>query len=504
MPIVKSIKKIGRSTQKCLTVSSPDGLFVLGNGIVTHNSQEKVFQFFTKLRQRIDNRMKGNYYGRFILDSSPSNMEDVIQKWIVEDAPKNQENLIITGSRWEHFPYEFPDFAKVEREELKDKDGKITLGRVTKKEELHDFSVGFPMFKGGSGKLPQVIQNESMLENFDPADIFWCPRMQRTSNGNKSFYDMAMENPIEFMRDYGGIPIGAADRIFYDPNMINQAFDNNLKNLYGYITAPADEEPEHLIWNQVRDTFFYKVLDKYYFYYKPDIPRVLSVDQSLSGDLTCISVSHNERDPILIDTDTGDKLTIVITDFTIVIAPKGSIINLDAIKFFIMDLVELGNLSIRHVSFDQFQSASTQQFLKRKSIPVEKLSVDIDNEAYMNFIDRVQHKRYFCGNNIFMRNNMKSLYMKKTKTKTKVDHFNGDLNMDFSGNWDNDIKTSFAGFNAKDSCDAVAANCGLLSKYSNEFIPVSTWNPTAIYDRSYDTVKKSNLEYLSKSGFVIV
>ena len=53
MPLVTSIKKVGRSVQKCISVSSDDGLFVVGNGIVTHNCDEKIFNFYSKLKERI-------------------------------------------------------------------------------------------------------------------------------------------------------------------------------------------------------------------------------------------------------------------------------------------------------------------------------------------------------------------------------------------------------------------------------------------------------------------
>ena len=68
MPLVTSIKKVGRSVQKCISVSSDDGLFVVGNGIVTHNCDEKIFNFYSKLKERISNRFQNNYYARVILD----------------------------------------------------------------------------------------------------------------------------------------------------------------------------------------------------------------------------------------------------------------------------------------------------------------------------------------------------------------------------------------------------------------------------------------------------
>ena len=56
-------------------------------------------------------------------------------------------------------------------------------------------------------------------------------------------------------------------------------------------------------------------------------------------------------------------------DFTIVIIPKGKKINLEAIKSFILDLADIGNISIGMVNFDNFQSETTKQALKRRGIP---------------------------------------------------------------------------------------------------------------------------------------
>ena len=45
MPKITSIKKIGENVpQKCITVKNPDGLFVLENGLITHNSSEYIMR----------------------------------------------------------------------------------------------------------------------------------------------------------------------------------------------------------------------------------------------------------------------------------------------------------------------------------------------------------------------------------------------------------------------------------------------------------------------------
>ena len=518
---IKSIKYIGKVEQQCITLSTDDGLYVTDNHIVTHNScisisnnlnfnivssngdiigqniimgsatelgfwreqggwtDEQIYEFFTKLRDRIDSRMKGNRISGFILDSSPNTMESVIDKWIWEDAPKDPKNLLFTGARWKFFKQDFQGCYD-------------EYGNIKK-----DFKTCFPMFKGGNGLLPRPVESEQDLERFDPIDIVWCPR----EGGGISMYDKAKSTPIEFMKDWCGIPSGTADRIFNNPETIENCFNNNLKNIMGEITAPAEEEPEHLIWNQIKDVFFNQVLDKYYFYYEPGIPRALSVDQSFSGDVTGISMVHVERDPNKIDPETGEAYKVYVTDFTIVIIPAGGIINLDAIKCFISDLVTLGNLKIMHVSYDTFQSEASKQFLLRKGIHVENISVDRDIEPYYNFIDYVQHGRFYCGKNIYVKNNMKSIQVVKRKSgKSKVDHMQGEIVTQGDGNWNTDMR----GVNAKDALDSITAAIWLLNKYSNEYIPYVVWNPETNKARDYETLKQKTNSFLEKAGFSMI
>jgi hypothetical protein len=454
-------------------------------------TNEKLLNFFSKLRQRITNRFKNNYYARFVLDSSPSTLEDAIQNWVTFDAPKNDENLVWTGSRWHLYPWEFPNYIDYDKENNQ----VITTH--------NNFDVAFKLFKGGNGKPAVVIENEVENSAFKDEDCVWCPKLQIAKEGMSNFLDKARENPIEFMKDFAGIPAGQADRLFYRGEWIDNCFSNGLKNVYGSIIALADEEPEHLIWNQVYSTFFYRILDKWHYYYDPALPRVISVDQSKSKDCTCIAMSHVERDPVRIDEHTGQSVIVYVTDFTIVLVPKGGLINLDAIKFFIWDLRRLGGLNIRHVSFDGYQSEPTKQFLKRLNFVVDYVSVDANNDPYFTFYDLVIHNRWACGKNVFVKNNMKSLYQARRKNtgSMKIEHFAGDLNYAWeNGTWE----SCTAGINAKDTTDAIAGNIQLLGTYSNEFMPYKVWKPEETYDLDYDHIKSKNQAFVDRNKMVIL
>lgn len=453
---------------------------------------DKVYRFFSKLKERISNRFQSNYYARFILDSSPSSLDDPIQNWMTYDAPENPSNYIWRGSRWNLYPEEFPSFCDVEN--LHTLDQKVT--------EYHNYDVAFRLYKGGSGKPPIVCETESEASQFDNADLIWCPKEQVTKNGTASFLGKAKENPLDFLKDWCGEPSGTPDRLFYRDDWIEDCFDNGLKNLYGSIVALADEQPEHLIWNQIQNQFFYKVMNRYYFYYEPNVPRVVSVDQSKSRDCTCISMSHVEKDPNRIDEHTRLPMTIYVTDFTIVLVPKGGHINLDAIKFFIYDLKNLGGINLRHVSFDGWQSDPARQFLSRAGINVDYVSVDKLPEPYYTFYDLVTHGRWVCGKNIFVKNNMKSLHeVRRKQTGTiKIDHFEGDLDYEWEkGNWQSNVAT---GYNAKDTTDAITGNIWLMNLYNNEFIPQKFFYKDAQLERTVDNIEKKNAQLLSSMNLI--
>jgi hypothetical protein len=303
-------------------------------------------------------------------------------------------------------------------------------------------------------------------------------------------------------------PSGAAAGIFYEQQVVEDAFNNNLRNVFSNIIALKEEEPEHLIWNQVKDIFFNKVMENYYFYYEPSTPRAASVDLAISGDTASIAISHVEWSPVL--DDEGNQLKMYVTDFTIPVIPKGGMINLDAFKFFLMDLVTLGHMNISHVSFDGFQSRSIMQALERFGFEVELLSVDKVNVPYNAFIDYAFHRRWACGKNIMAKNNMLSLeYAKRQSGSTKVDHKKGKNVYTDSfcqsgatyteSAWDK----SQIGYFAKDNLDSVVASISLLDTYPDEFIPRKVWDPGAALERSYEIVKNKTNTFMNSLGLYL-
>ncbi len=437
-------------------------------------TKEQIKTFFDKACQRVDSRMNGHYLGRYVIDSSPFSLESPIDKWIWETAINDPKWYCVLGAKWDYFKKEFPEFF--------DKNGN----------EIHNWDVAFQCYKGGKNEPPKALMTESEASLFDPLDLVWCPRRDIKTSGVTILTSLALQNPVEFLRDWAGIPAGSSDRIFQAGHTIENIFDNDLRNLYTSIVADADDEPEHLIWDQIKDKFFLNFNNNYMFYREPNAKRVIAVDQSTSGDATAISMAHWEY---VKDGTTGDTKNVCVMDFTIVIIPKGKKINLEAIKCFILDLADIGGINIGMVNFDNFQSDTTRQALKRHGIPLDYISADKKNEPYQALIDYITHERFFAGKNIFLKNNLRSIHWTKRESgTTKVDHFIGKIcNESDNTDWD----SSLLGTNAKDVADTCAECLTLLLKNDIEFAPTTEW----VADRSTNKVRTA--ERLSKLGFVI-
>lgn len=393
-------------------------------------SVEEIWGTFNDLWNRVDSRFAMRYLSGVILDSSPLDLSlSPIDKWIYTgEAEKDPSVMVVKAKHWEVFPDKYSQWRKT--------------GET------------FPVFRGSASKPPKVITSEAQLQEYAKDDILDVP-----IDIKRKF----INNTKKMVADYAGFPAGGIAKLISDFSHIESMFTDQLMNVYGYLTAPANQQPEKLIWNKIKDDFFIKIRNRYEFYRAPNAKRTIHIDLAEKHDMAGISMNHFEIGV--------DGQLYIINDFTIGISPEKSTINIDAIAKFIVDLWKAG-VNIYKVTADQYQSSDLLQRLKRVDIPVDKLSVDRETAPYRVVASWILNERVKVGYNIFLKNNFQSLIELTTdKGKQKIDHSKGETVYDDGGDW----KSSFMGFNAKDVSDSFTGSAyTLISELSRE-VPQYQW-----------------------------
>jgi hypothetical protein len=161
--------------------------------------------------------------------------------------------------------------------------------------------------------------------------------------------------------------------------------------------------------------------------------------------------------------------TVFVVDFSFCIGPGENGISLESLSWLIHDLTFIGQVLIANVTMDTFQTQNMIQFLQRSNIPCEKLSVDITIEPYLFLYSCLLIGNIKSGRNIFLKNNLLSLFRKKTKTgREKIDHTSGVTYNKYSGDFDK----SKCGENAKDCSDSLAG--ALFASQLSKHVPMTS------------------------------
>lgn len=388
-------------------------------------STEYIWRIYQDAKARVSSRFGNRYYAGTILDSSPNDIDlSPIDKYIFSgEAAENPENYIFTGTQWEYRPELRPIWQKT--------------GET------------FPVFRGSATRPAKVLLPEEVSQ-YPEDEIYNVPI---------DLKQVFEENTLKNVKDYCGWPAGSKGVLVRDEKVIENMFVPSLRNIYTYIRAPETMNPDHLIWDTVHKQFFNTYDKGYEFWRNPAEKRYLHIDQSESGDVACIGMCHPE-------TDGKTGKTLIVVDFCIPINPDRVRINLDAIRFFIKDLIERGRINIAKVTYDQYQSSAALQYLKRKEIPAEKLSVDLTMDPYHLMISYMSSGKIKCGRNILLKNNIKSLQeTESSRGHKKVDHTKGKIVYEDGGDWNKSLMGKWA----KDCSDAI---CGCVWNCVQNFVGV--------------------------------
>lgn len=403
-------------------------------------SSDYIWRIYQDSKNRVFGTFGTKRFTGTILDSSPNDIKaSPIDNYIFNgDARKDPANYVLTGTYWDYLPWKCPIWNA-------------------------DHTKTFPVFRGSNERPAKVLEKEE-VKDYPSDEIFNVPI---------DLYKLFIENCLKNVKDYCGWPTGQAGMLIRDKQLVDNIFISGLKNEYTYIYAPASKNPLHLIWNIIKDRFFIKYDKGYEFWRNPQERRFMHVDQSETGDVASIAMVHPEFD---VDSDQ----IIPVVDFVLPLCPEKEKINLDAIRYVIEDLIEIGHINMGKVTFDMFQSSAALQYLKRKDIPCDRLSVDIDVAPYQSLISYINEGHLKCGKNVLFKNNLLSIREVTSKSgHVKIDHTDGKTVYQDGADWE----YSQMGKYAKDVSDSV---CGAVWNCMHEFsgVPRMQWHQDQMTDKN--------------------
>lgn len=423
-----------------LVSGNNDALSIIGNnilcGIISEISffiendgatEDGIFRLYSDLVERIQATVGNKYLAFTFLDTSANNYDSVIENYILKQLSKREDVLFRWRRRWD-VKENVEKFCPIYK-----KTGKC-----------------FALFVGSVSTAPKILEDHE-VSFYDSSLIEYVPI---------DFKSDFERNIIKSIKDICGRPSTNESRLFQDIVSIERIFDNDLLlNEVSSIECDSQDDPNDLILRRI-DIDKYFVRGSYgslYFKRAPNESRYIGIDlaYSVKNDLVGFSIGHKEW-------SRKSQRVMFVCDMAFAISPGHSGINLESVPRFIKYLKDSG-IMIEVVVFDTFQSESMKQFFDREGIMSVKQSVDRNISHYMNLYNVILNSQLKSGKNIYLKNNLKSLYRVRYKGvgKEKIDHSDGDVIYIYDGNWDR----SLCGMNMKDVSDAV---CNWVSMASQD------------------------------------
>jgi len=412
-----------------IVMGNNDALSIIGNnilmGVISEiaffiendgATEDQIFRLYSDLVDRINATVGKSYLAFTFLDTSANDSESVIEEYILKTLRYKEDVLFRWRKRWD-------------------------IKELVKKffPVYHKTKETFPICIGDGSIPAKIIYNTNELSEIPINLIEHVPI---------DAMDDFERNLIKSIKDIAGQPTTNESKFIQKNSLIDDIFDNQcLENIEGGLICDSGDTPSKLIYNKIYDSFFVKFHgDMKVLKRASKEPRYAGIDLSyaIKGDVTGVSIGHKEW-------SRKNNCIIYVCDFCFAVLPGENGINIESVGYFIKDLFESG-VAFANVVFDTFQSEQLSQFLTRNTIPNFKNSVDTSLNPYLNLYSLLISKQVKSGKNIFLRNNLKSLYrMRNQKKQERIDHSKGTLEYKYFNDWD----TSKCGTHAKDVSDAM-------------------------------------------------
>lgn len=281
------------------------------------------------------------------------------------------------------------------------------------------------------------------------------------------FYPNYANNVIQGLQDFSGMSVASTGKLFSSRSVFESCIDESIQPLFSkneFTVETCNDEPSNCIQYYLNGIEFPH----------KECPRYLHIDIGVSNDAYGIACCYKHGNKIV----DGVEVPEFYYDFTLRIVPPPAPkrVSISRCHEFIKYMRDSLGLRIGLITFDQFQSMASRQYLEENGFNVAYQSVDKTDTQYLYFVDsmykgNVHFSREFAE---AIRNELFNLIW--YRQKQKVDH---------------PSDTKHGGM--KDRCDAVVG--ALYNAFTSKEIIA---NPSDILNLSLYNSEDSN-NYTSAS-----
>ena len=281
------------------------------------------------------------------------------------------------------------------------------------------------------------------------------------------FYANYTDNVIKGLQDFSGMSVASTGKLFSSRSVFESCIDESIQPLFSkneFTVETCNDEPSNCIQYYLNGIEFPH----------KECPRYLHIDIGVSNDAYGIACCYKHGNKIV----DGVEVPEFYYDFTLRIVPPPAPkrVSISRCHEFIKYMRDNLGLRIGLITFDQFQSMASRQYLEENGFNVAYQSVDKTDTQYLYFVDsmykgNVHFSREFAE---AIRNELFNLIW--YRQKQKVDH---------------PSDTKHGGM--KDRCDAVVG--ALYNAFTSKEVIA---NPSDILNLSLYNSEDSN-NYTSAS-----
>lgn len=220
-------------------------------------------------------------------------------------------------------------------------------------------------------------------------------------------------NIIQGLQDFSGMSVSSTGKLFSSRSTFESCIDESIKPLFtkSEFTVETNNDESY---NCIQ--YYLNGID---FPHK-ECPRYMHIDIGVANDAYGISSCYKYGNKII----DGVEVPEYFYDFSLRIVPPAppKRVSIDRCHQFILYMRDVLGLKIGLISFDQFQSEASRQFLSEHGFNVKYQSVDKTDTAYLYFVDCL-YKQCVHFSKEFAEDIKKELFdLIWYRQKGKVDH----------------------------------------------------------------------------------